>query len=49
VTAKSLLIFIADSCSIIENPDQQVQYLIELCYQNLAVIKKKSEANEEKN
>jgi len=27
-TAKSILIFIADSCSCIEDPDSEVRYLI---------------------
>jgi len=37
-TAKSILIYIADSCSCIEDPDFEVRYLIEVCCQHLAFI-----------
>ena len=38
-TAKSILIYIADSCSCIQDPDSEVCYLIEVCCQHLAFIR----------
>lgn len=38
-TAKDILIYIADSCSCIEDPDFEVRYLIEVCCQHLAFIR----------
>lgn len=38
-TAKSILIYIADSCSCIDDPDNEVKYLIEVCCQHLALIR----------
>lgn len=47
-TAKSLLIYIADSCSCIENPDNEVRYLIEVCCQHLAFIRDMESSQKEK-
>jgi hypothetical protein len=44
-TARSLLIYIADSCSCIENPDSEVRYLIEVCCQHLALIREMETSN----
>jgi hypothetical protein len=48
-TAKSILIYIADSCSCIEDPDTEVRYLIEVCCQHLAFIREMENATKEKN
>lgn len=48
-TAKSILIYIADSCSCIEDPDFEVRYLIEVCCQHLAYIREVEGAAREKN
>lgn len=42
-TAKAILIYIADSCSCIDNPDKEVHYLMEVCCLHLAFIKKKED------
>lgn len=47
-TAKSILIYIADSCSCIEDPDTEVRYLIEVCCQHLAFIREMEGAGREK-
>lgn len=48
-TAKSILIYIADSCSCIEDPDSEVRYLIEVCCQHLALVAEMETMAREKN
>ena len=46
--AKSTLIYIADSCGCIKDPDAEVSYMIEVCYQHLALIRYMEPTNKEK-
>ena len=48
-TAKTILIYIADSCSCIQDPDNEVRYLIEVCCQHLAFIRDMETSTKERN